>query len=329
MKDKLNELILYAYEHKATDLHFQCIKNSCTCMMRTLNGLEFIEWNHLTELYEYLKYRSNCDLGSLNKPQSAAFQLEVNNQIIFLRFSVIETISSSTGVLRLLKQPYQFTIDDLCFKSNQRKIFSRWCDMRSGCIIFSGPTGSGKTTTIHTLLETIYQRGQFKIMTLEDPIEIINGHFVQIQVSDNGFLTMEEGIRQVLRHDPDIILIGEIRDASTARMAFRCALSGHMVFTSLHAKSASEALKRLYEFGLTQDELQDSLTAIVNQRLYSDPRGKERVCIYEIMEKKCLNELLQGNKLPEYHETIFDEIKDALQHRKIKAKEARKDLLDE
>lgn len=329
MKEGLNKLILYANEHKATDIHFHVTDGKCECFMRTLKGLEKIEWEDLIALYEYLKYRSNCDLGSLNQPQSASFQLLINNKKFFMRYSLIETLSSSTGVLRILKQPYEFTIQDLSYKVKQRKIFQKWCQMRSGCILMSGPTGSGKTTTINTLLENIYQQGQFKIMTLEDPIEIINEHFVQIQINEKNHLSMEEGIKHILRHDPDVILVGEIRDAQTAKWVFRCALSGHLVFSSIHAKSASEALKRLCDFGLSKDNLIDSLTAITNQRLYSDSKGKERVCIYEIMEKKELSHLLNGKQLPKGYKTIFDEIKEAVDKRKIKASEARKDLLDE
>ena len=139
--------------------------------------------------------------------------------------------------------------------------------------------------------------------------------------------TYEEGIKQLLRHDPDVIMIGEIRDPRCAEMVYRAALSGHLVFSTLHAKSATEAIKRLSELGLSAFDLKETLTAVVNQRLYPDIKRKERVCIYEILTQQELQRYLEYGKI-ENHKTIQDEIREAVKKKIIRSTDAKIDLND-
>ena len=200
--------------------------------------------------------------------------------------------------------------------------------LRSGLIILSGPTGSGKTTSLNAILDEIAKNKQLKVISLEDPIEIVNPNFLQLQINEKLNFTYEEGIKQLLRHDPDVIMIGEIRDENTAKMAFRCALSGHLVFSTLHSKSSMEAIKRLNDFNLDQHTMIDTLSAICNQRLYPDKKRKGRVCLYEILDRQALQTIIKTSEKPEGYEDIFDEIRWAYENNYIKKSDAEQDLYD-
>ena len=147
-----------------------------------------------------------------------------------------------------------------------------------------------------------------------------------MQVNEALQFDYEEGIKQLLRHDPDVIMIGEIRDEKTARMAFRCALSGHMVFTCVHAKSATEAIKRMEELGISKSELRQTLTAVSSQRLFHMKTSKDRICIYEILEKEALKHYLEGWDIENEHDSIMDEIRKAVELGWISKKEASADI---
>ena len=151
-----------------------------------------------------------------------------------------------------------------------------------------GLTGSGKSTTLHALLKRIATTHRLQVVSLEDPIEIHDDAYLQLQINEKNNFTYEQGIRQLLRHDPDVIIRSVRSDFSTAQMVLRCALSGHMVFT-LHAKCCSEAIKRLNEFGISNEELLHTLTAVCAQRLYPSLQAEGRVCIYEILELMSCN----------------------------------------
>ena len=153
---------------------------------------------------------------------------------------------------------------------------------RNGLYVLSGPTGSGKTTTLYTILNEVSGK---KIFTLEDPIEVLSEKYVQLAVNDRRHLSYADGIRQLMRHDPDIVMIGEIRDSIAAEMAVRCALTGHLVLTSIHSGSCVSAINRLIDLGVSEPQLSDILCGISNQRLY-DTADNGKIGVYEIMDRK-------------------------------------------
>ena len=193
-------------------------------------------------------------------------------------------------------------------------------------ILMVGVNGSGKTTTLHAILKRIAQENRLHVVSLEDPIEIFDDSYLQLQINEAGGFTYEEGIKELLRHDPDVIMIGEIRDPSTARMLLRCALSGHLIFTTIHAKCCSEAIKRLLEFGLRREELYHTLSAVCAQRLYKKKGTQERVCIYEILEQNELDAYFREEQLPQQHRDIFQEIQLAVSKGIVAQEEAVIDL---
>ena len=329
MKNLFERLILISLKEKATDIHFTVSFNMCKCEMRGIKG--FVDFNdeQLPNLFQYIKYCANLDLGNHVLPQSGTFSKLIDHKLYYFRFSCISTYQSQTAVLRILNNHPVLDVEHCSTKKSQNYLFKKWCHMKSGLIIFSGPTSSGKTTTLHTLLETIAKMKKLKVITLEDPIEIVSENYLQLQINEKMHFTYEDGIKQLLRHDPDVIMIGEIRDAACARMVYRAALSGHLVFSTLHAKSASEAVKRLNEFGLSNQMLSETLTSVVNQRLYPDAKRKERCCIYEILESQKLQEYLEIGQLPKNHKTIFDEIREAVEKGIIRQSDAKADLNDQ
>ncbi|WP_348644855.1 ATPase, T2SS/T4P/T4SS family, partial [Traorella massiliensis] len=323
----LYRLIFESQKVKATDIHFLISNRRNSCEMRGISGFKSFEDEQIEALFQYLKYCANLDLGNLAIPQSGTFQMNFQDKNYYFRFSCISSYQSQTGVLRILNNHPPISIHQCSTKKTQNAQFKRWCSLRSGLILFSGPTGSGKTTTLHALLEEIARQKKLKIITLEDPIEIMSSNYLQLQVNEKMNFTYEEGIKQLLRHDPDVIMIGEIRDSKCAEMVYRAALSGHLVFSTIHAKSATEAIKRLSELGLSTSNLKETLTAVVNQRLYPDIKRKERICIYEILDRQELQNYLEYGKT-ENHKTIQDEIREAIRKKIIRPSDAKIDLND-
>lgn len=328
MDELFKELIRRAIQLKATDIHFAYSRQKTDCSFRTAKG--FVDYQHtqLVELFQYIKYLANLDIGNLSIPQSNSFTCDYQNQKLYFRFSVIETQQMQSGVLRILNNHQCITIDNLSIEKAQTRLFKQWCQRKSGLILFTGPTGSGKSTTLNALLNHIAKNKQLKVMSIEDPVEIINQNIVQLQVNEKLNFTYEEGIKQLLRHDPDVIMIGEIRDPQTAAMVYRCALSGHLVFTTLHAKNCFEAIKRLNELGLSTHELENTLSAIVNQRLLLKTNGKERVCIYEILCDENLSNYLSNPKQVITHQNITAHIQRAIDDKVVSPKSAKFDLCD-
>jgi type II secretory ATPase GspE/PulE/Tfp pilus assembly ATPase PilB-like protein len=182
---------------------------------------------------------------------------------------------------------------EMCTASKTaREYFRKLTSLEHGLIISCGPTGSGKTTTIHALLSMIVQNGKRKIVSLEDPVEIHSPHFLQIPVT--AALSYEAGIEQLMRHDPDVIFIGECRSSYTARMAVRAALTGCLVFTTLHAGSGKECLHRLVELGAARDDLACVLKGVFSQRLIVSQSETGKECIYELWDENTLENLFEN-----------------------------------
>lgn len=330
MRQRMEQLLRLAELHEVSDIHFLVRGRFVQVTMRTINGLEEMNSSAFDlHLFNYLKYLANLDLGNAMRAQSGNFTYSYQQETLFFRFSLLHTIEKQTGVLRILNPRKRLDIYSLSEEEAARSSFLRWSSARSGLVVLSGPTGSGKTTTLHAILHHMATNHALRVVSLEDPIEIVDDAYLQLQINEASSFSYEEGLKQLLRHDPDVIMIGEIRDASTARMVLRCALSGHMVFTTVHAKSCVEALKRLEEFGLPAHELRGTLSALCAQRIYKRKNGKGRICLYEILEKEELAHFFAKKELPKGHATIFDHIRHAAQAGQIDEKEAGYDLFAE
>ena len=327
MEQLLISLIQLAIDKKASDIHFIQEKNHLQIQLRTMRGIIPLYqdlWD--TGFFEFLKFHAGFDLTNPYLPQSGQFEIKIQQRRIYCRFSVIVNQTIQTGVLRMLNTREDLSIEDLTDNPVHRKYMQRICQLRHGLVISTGPTNSGKTTTLHAILHTIAAQGQYKVVSLEDPIEIEDASYLQLQINEMQGFTYEKGIEELLRHDPDVIFIGETRNAYTAHMVVRAALTGHLVFTTMHSKNGQESLQHLYDFGIRPIELRNTLTAILSQRLYLKDRKGGKQCIYEILSDKALVYTIEKGKTPPKFHTLSYEIQNALDNGDIIDPQAFRDL---
>ena len=286
MEERLIECLKIAMEYHVTDIHFHLKtypKESLSIEMKIEQDVrQMVPKEDDIRLFRYLMYKANLDLSDIHHPQTGRFEMEIDGQPVSLRFALVSSYHNTSGVLRILNQHSPLHIEDLTIDYDTSIWLRNITKHTSGLFIFSGPTGSGKTTTLYTILNET--KGK-KIFTLEDPVEVYHENYVQIQINDHQHLSYDEGIKQLMRHDPDIIMIGEIRDSQAALMAVRSALTGHLVVTSLHSQNCMSAIDRLLDLGVDMYQLKDVLIGISNQRLFNLGDGK-RSGVYEYMNRK-------------------------------------------
>ena len=282
MEEYFEQLIEFILKHRISDVHFEIKDTILSAQVRTPVKMKVLESNYYShELIEYLKYQANIDLSNPSEPQSGSFRYYYKGFEYYFRVAYIRTFYTESIVVRVLNKLY--IQENLSIFKNQNHIFNSLIQNQNGLIILSGPTGSGKTTSLYNLLHKLKDK---KIYTIEDPVEIFFNFLVQLQVNKNRKFGYDEGLKQILRHDPDVIVIGEIRDAIEANMAIRCSLTGHLVITSIHSRSCTTAIQRMLDFGVNRFDLFESLILVSNQRLVSFGSKEGRVAIYEIMEQE-------------------------------------------
>ncbi|MFV0382177.1 MAG: ATPase, T2SS/T4P/T4SS family [Breznakia sp.] len=327
MKKKINVLMKYIEKCNATDVHFTLKEDVLNIHLRGIYGIEEIKNKNLNAaFFHYLKFISNLDLANSKVPQSGNFSFLYKGKMLNFRFAFLHTTQIQSAVLRILNNHKCLELEDLSEDISLLNSLSSWTHFRSGLVLISGPTGSGKSTTLHAILKRISENHKLKVITLEDPIEIQSETYLQLQINEKMDFDYEEGIKHLLRHDPDVIMIGEVRDEKTAKMLVRCALSGHMVFTTIHSKNAKEAVKRLEDFGVLHNDIKEILTGVTNQRIYLRKEREERVCIYEILEGEALNYVMDYNHYPKDHRDIQKQIVYAVEKNWIYKEEAQQDF---
>ncbi len=274
------KLILSAINLNTTDIHLQLSNREQRCEFRTLNGLvemKTFKFNH--SFFEYIKYIANLDLLTDLKPQSGRIKIILNQVECFIRCSYFKNYLIETIVLRILNPKNLLTLKTL-FNEDSDYIEQK-LDLPSGLILFSGSTGSGKTTSLFTCLKELKHK---KIYSIEDPVEYFYDYLVQLEVNSNQSFNFKEAIKQVLRHDPNIIVIGEIRDEIEAKSAIRCALSGHLVLSTIHSNSAEMTIKRLIDMEIDLSTLKDVIKLIVYQELNVNEEKNARKAKFEFFE---------------------------------------------
>lgn len=283
MEKRLLAILRLAIKYNASDIHF-CKKNEdIEIFMRIDNIPRKIKPNIGDDkLIRYLQYRSNLDIGNLTKPQTGQFEVDIDDNVLSLRFAVINSFSGTNAVLRILNSNLKVNADNLSNLNYQNDFFKKLLTYDNGLILFSGPTGSGKTTTLYSLLNSV---SNSMIYTIEDPIEVYSNKYVQLQINETLGFDYEAGIKQILRHDPDIIMIGEIRDDKAAKMALRAANTGHLVLSTIHASNASSCISRMVDLGANENYLYEMLLCLVNQKMIINKENRKQV-VYEIMDKK-------------------------------------------
>lgn len=266
----IQALITHAIEEKASDLHFEIESRFVRTRLRidgVLRPLVTFHQKYWPSLAVRLKVIADLNIADTRMPQNGRCTLNIHNREVDLRVSTHPTFHAEDFVIRILDQKNTFkNLNDLGFEENQLNLLKRLCRNTEGMILVTGPTGAGKTTTLYGLLNHM-QSSSRKIMTLEQPVEYTLSQVRQTAIHEEHGLGFADGVRSILRQDPDIIMIGEIRDETTAQMALRASLTGHLVFSTLHTKDALGTLSRLKDLEMSLDLLGSNIIAIISQRL--------------------------------------------------------------
>ena len=264
------ELIEEALKMGASDIHIEPLENKVRVRYRKdgwlING-PLLPRAHLESISS--RYKINCNLNISEKriPQDGSFRIQHQGQSIDLRVSTMPSYWGEKIVVRILdKNQTSLKMEQLGLSPRQREQLSTLIERPQGLILVVGPTGSGKTTTLYSLLQAVRREG-INIITVEDPIEYLLEGINQVQVHEKAGLTFAGALRSILRQDPDVIMVGEIRDEETAQIALRAAFTGHLVFSTLHTNDAVSTLTRLNNLGLEPYVLSSSLLGILSQRL--------------------------------------------------------------
>ncbi len=266
----LNRLIHRAYTTNASDIHIEPFENKITVRMRIDGAI--VEYVTLQKslhasLIARIKILGDMDIAERRLPQDGHFRTKIENEYVNIRVSVIPTVFGEKAVLRLLannaeiEHPRTFGMEESEYQKLEKMLQSP-----NGIIYLTGPTGSGKSTTLYMILEEISKR-QVNISTIEDPVEKNVPKINQMQVNNQAGLTFETGLQALLRQDPDVIMVGETRDMETASISVRAAITGHLVFSTLHTNDAVSSIARLEDMGLLPYMISGSLVGVIAQRL--------------------------------------------------------------
>ncbi|CVM16875.1 competence type IV pilus ATPase ComGA [Bacillus altitudinis] len=264
------ELLEEACRMRASDVHIVPREKEASVSFRVDADLiqqRIIDKKSGERLIAHFKFLSSMDIGERRRPQNGSLAVMLRRGQVFVRLSTLPTVNDESLVIRILPQDHVPKTKYLSLFPKASARLLSFLNHSHGLILFTGPTNSGKTTTLYSLIQFAKKHFNRNIITLEDPVETRNEEVLQVQVNEKAGITYAAGLRAILRHDPDMIVLGEIRDAETARTAIRAALTGHLVMSTLHAKNAKGALYRMLEFGVTMNELEQTMVAIAAQRL--------------------------------------------------------------
>ncbi len=268
--------IFTALQRRASDIHIETRDDSVVMKYRIDGVLQPamppIAKEHHSTIISRIKVMSELDIAERRVPQDGRFRVRYNNRSIDFRVSIMPSIHGEDAVLRVLDKEsmsekfHKLTLDVVGFSDEDLKKFRRYIAEPYGMVLVTGPTGSGKTTTLYAALNEI-KSDEDKFITIEDPVEYQIRGITQIPVNEKKGLTFARGLRSILRHDPDKIMVGEIRDAETAQIAINAALTGHLVFTTVHANNVVDVIGRFVNIGVEVYNFVSSLNCILAQRL--------------------------------------------------------------
>jgi general secretion pathway protein E len=266
----VNSLIQRAVEMRASDIHFEPFDGQLRVRYRVDGVLAAVDSPPPTStaaIISRIKLMACMNIAERRLPQDGRVQIRVQGSVIDLRISTIPTVGGESVVLRILDQDrVSLDLEALGFENSAAGAIRRLIEMPHGIVLVTGPTGSGKSTTLYTLLQLL-NGIERKILTIEDPVEYQLAGINQIQVKPQIGLDFPRALRSIVRQDPDVIMIGEMRDLETARIAVQSALTGHLVFSTLHTNDAGSSVTRLLDMGVEDYLVTSSVNGIVAQRL--------------------------------------------------------------
>ena len=288
----VNSIIRQAVKMKASDIHIEPFENIIRVRFRIDGDLQEImtpaKSTH-SAIVTRIKIISKMDIAEKRVPQDGRVEMSIDGKKIDLRMSVLPTVHGEKIIMRLLdRNNFLFTKKQLGFTDEDLVVFDKIISSPNGIVLVTGPTGSGKTTTLYAVLRELNQVSK-NVITVEDPVEYQMDAINQVQVNVKAGLTFANGLRSILRQDPDIIMIGEIRDNETAQIAVRAAITGHLVLSTLHTNDTAASVTRLVNMGVEPYLVSSSVVGITAQRLV------KRICenckaghAADILEKKAL-----------------------------------------
>jgi len=265
----LNLIMEYSAKNRASDVHFEAMDKESIIRFRTdsiLHDVVKLPMEIHGQLLTRIKVVSKLRTDEHLMAQDGKFQFEVEGDKIDVRVSITPTVNGEKVVMRLLSSNRQFSLINLGLEEEELKKVEKAYKKPFGMILATGPTGSGKTTTLYSVLKLLNTR-EVNIMTIEDPVEYEVEGVNQIQVNLQSNLTFADGLRSIVRQDPNIILVGEIRDAETAQIATQAAMTGHLVLSTLHTNDAATTIPRLLEMGIEPFIVASGVNCIIAQRL--------------------------------------------------------------
>jgi type II secretory ATPase GspE/PulE/Tfp pilus assembly ATPase PilB-like protein len=308
----VDSIVFNAIQRRASDIHIETRDNEVVVKYRIdgvlYEALEPIDKRHHTTIISRIKIMSELDIAEKRVPQDGRFKLRITGRTIDFRVSIVPTAHGEDSVIRILdkesmsKEFKNLRLDILGFDDGMLTRFRKFIKEPYGMVLVTGPTGSGKTTTLYAALSEI-QSSEDKIITIEDPVEYQLRGITQIPVNEKKGLTFARGLRSILRHDPDKIMVGEIRDEETAQIAVQSALTGHLVFTTVHANNVVDVLGRFLNMKVDLYNFVSALNCVLAQRLV------RKICEHCKREMKYSDSIIveSGLELSEFKGRTFYE----------------------
>lgn len=296
-EEEFNELITLGIEKNASDIHIEPLDEWANIRFR-VDGVLIIVKKIKKNIYENLvnkiKLKADMNISDKLRGQDGKFLFKNKKYDCDLRISSIPTVFGEKLVIRILyKKNELISINSLSLMEHQKEKINRILKLRHGMVVVNGPTGSGKSTTLYALLNSI-DRDKINISTIEDPIEFTIKGVTQTNVNEKVGLTFAKGLKHILRQDPDVILIGEIRDEETAKIAIRASITGHKVYSTIHANSGKEIYDRFIDMGAEGYLVKEGVSTVITQRLV----GKIcEVCKKKVYVKDKITEKLKNYEL--------------------------------
>lgn len=293
-----DELLQQACEQKIPDVHFMPTKASYDVLFRQhqqLVKVQELSFDQVERLVTYMKYLANLNIAEKRKPQSGAFYKDVDGANYHFRLSTLPSILNKESIVLRIHSPHvALSLSELAYFPSVTMQLEQLLHEKQGIVFVTGATGSGKTTTLYACLQHVTQQLHKHVITLEDPVEVVYEQALQVQVNEQAGMSYANGLRAILRHTPDVIFVGEIRDAATAEIAIRAALTGHLVLSTIHAKDTIGCIYRLMDFGISLEDIRQTLRAIIAQTLVDvhEDGEKTQKALYEILTQHDLVEAL-------------------------------------
>lgn len=285
----VNSIVGQAIKMNASDIHIEPFESSVRVRYRIDGDLQeimrFSIKSHMA-IVTRVKIMGKMDIAERRIPQDGRVETELEGKEIDMRISTLPTVYGEKIVIRLLdRNGFSFSKEDLGFEDRDLKVFNKIIKQPYGIILVTGPTGSGKSTTLYTILKDLNDEEK-NIITVEDPVEYKLEGINQVQVSNKSGLTFANGLRSILRQDPDIIMIGEIRDSETAEIAVRASITGHLVLSTLHTNDTASTIARLIDMGIEPYLVSTSVIGIISQRLVKNCVQAVKPIMRQVHKKK-------------------------------------------